>query len=593
MAIISEKNNILIKQAFKRSLPATFVSMLTLNIHWMIDSMMAGFFFDTNHIAAVGIAYPPLMMIEALTGWLSVGATLKLAIDLGRGDKEAANRSYSMIFLSNIILGFFAMLLFMFFAEPIAKISGATTPEIAKISAAYMRMYSPLLILEMINFTISKVLVAYGYAEDSFKLTMTCMIVNFVASILLVKFSNLGIAALSLGSVIAESFGLIVAIIMKYRRKINLAFKIGMYKFSEMLNLTKLGFADSCDYFVDNFVASIINNILGRLIGNTAIAVYSIVTEIRCVAECSICAVRTTSSPLFGLLYGSRDKNGIKSTFKNSLKLGFVVSLVWNLIMILSMPLLLRFYGVDDSEIDKLSTVGITIVLAFFPVKMLMQLLAVLYEATERFISMIIFSVTADSIIFPLLLLLFVPSIGYLGIWIAYGLSYIIFLLGYYIVIVIEKRTFKPPVDDIMRIADDIRDNVPKMDISITADNANVVGISKRIQEFLENSGVSSRNAYITALCMEELAVDFIEHMRLDENKKKEKAHIMDIKLFVDNKKISTIIKNDSGVYNPLNFDTNAEDFSKIGVKMAQMFADEIEYNYMFRMNVIKINIGA
>jgi hypothetical protein len=66
----------------------------------------------------------------------------------------------------------------------------------------------------------------------------------------------------------------------------------------------------------------------------------------------------------------------------------------------------------------------------------------------------------------------------------------------------------------------------------------------------------------------------------------------MDIKLFADESMLRTIIRNESAMYNPLDFELDGESFSKIGVKLAQNLADNITYNYVYRMNIVTIDIN-
>ena len=136
----------------------------------------------------------------------------------------------------------------------------------------------------------------------------------------------------------------------------------------------------------------------------------------------------------------------------------------------------------------------------------------------------------------------------------------------------------------------EIRDNVPKIDISIKSDNRDVTFISGQVHEFLEAEGIDPKKAYATALCLEELAVDFVEHTAETDSAKSEDT-IMDIKLFVDEDMLRIIIRNEAPMYNPLDFQLDTESFSKVGVKLAQKFAHSIRYNYVYQINIITINI--
>lgn len=65
----------------------------------------------------------------------------------------------------------------------------------------------------------------------------------------------------------------------------------------------------------------------------------------------------------------------------------------------------------------------------------------------------------------------------------------------------------------------------------------------------------------------------------------------MDIKLFVDDEKLGIIIRNAAAMYNPLGFELDGESFRKMGVKLAQKLSRSSRYNYVYRTNIVTIDI--
>ena len=108
--------------------------------------------------------------------------------------------------------------------------------------------------------------------------------------------------------------------------------------------------------------------------------------------------------------------------------------------------------------------------------------------------------------------------------------------------------------------------------------------------EFLIQQNAQQKTAYLTALCLEELAADFVAHTSTKDEKIAEHT-IMDIKLFSDKDFYRMIIRNAADAYNPLDFEFNNEDFSKIGIKMVQKLSRRISYTYVYRLNIITIDI--
>ena len=134
-------------------------------------------------------------------------------------------------------------------------------------------------------------------------------------------------------------------------------------------------------------------------------------------------------------------------------------------------------------------------------------------------------------------------------------------------------------------------DRTTELDVSIPTDARNVSFVSEQLQSFLLKNGVPPKTAYASALCMEEIAADYLEHKSAMKNSGK-KAY-MDIKVFRDAEKIEIILRNYDDPYNPLVFEREENSFSKIGVSMVQKTAKDIVYSYSYHLNVVSVVIEA
>ena len=226
----------------------------------------------------------------------------------------------------------------------------------------------------------------------------------------------------------------------------------------------------------------------------------------------------------------------------------------------------------------------------YLPLTAFVRIITQFFESIEKSLMGLLYSMIPDSIIFPILLFILLPILGYNGIWISFSLNAIPFIFVLYLIRSISAKSLTLSYDRIFCIDEEIRDNVPKIDISITSVNRDVSFISDKVYTFLIAEGVEHRIAHTTALCLEELAADFVEHTAEEHTKKSENT-IMDIKLFADNDMLRTIIRNESSMYNPLDFELDGESFKKMGVKLAQKLAHSIKYNYVYKMNIVTIDI--
>ena len=66
----------------------------------------------------------------------------------------------------------------------------------------------------------------------------------------------------------------------------------------------------------------------------------------------------------------------------------------------------------------------------------------------------------------------------------------------------------------------------------------------------------------------------------------------MDIKLFSDDNFQRIIIRNVAEEYNPLMLDISEVSDDKFGLQMVQELASRIDYNYVYKMNIVTIDVA-
>ena len=574
--------------------PSCFLRILGINFLNMLDAMLAGYFFTPEYIAAIGVVVPVTTIAAALMNAIASGVEIGMSVANGAGDKERADRIYSLGIISTVLLCALFLIASEIFAYKIVCICGANEAGVAAIAARYLRFVAPYFLFLGIKLVQTSVLSVYGYQAEVTVSTLVELILNLVMSVILVKFTNLGIAALALGSWAATFMSMFCCIASMKHRKLPIMIRFYKFKLSDAASLVKYGFPTSGDKLAEGFADSIINNIIAASLGTAGLAVYSVVNSIQYLILTASDGMRAALCPMVGIFAGARDKNGVKKTLAEGLKITYVFAIAWLALILILLNPIIRIYmnGSGAEGLESIIRCGVYIISVFTPFMLVVYVMIGFYEAIDRPLLSIAFAAVPDSLIMPLMMFLLVPVLGYNGVWIAYGSCETIFLIIFAVIFLLRRRTLKPSADDMLFLDESIRDNVPMKDISVHYSNTDITGLSHNIQSFLNNNGASPRTSYMCALCLEELAADFIAHSQITNEKINEDRELMDIKLFSDENTFRIVIRNTAKQYNPLDFEYNPEDFSKIGVRMAQKVAEEIYYNYVYKMNIITIDMN-
>ena len=586
-------NNKLIRKTLLRMYPASFAATFTVCIALMMDTILAGAVIGQQAIAAVAIGLPAIGIFQALTQTVINGAGIKMAIYAGRGDRQKLQETYSLGFVSTVALGLFFISICLALAPQLTKLlGGAKAPAVAAQASIYLRASSVCIVMGSVNTYVGKLLALYGYQKAVFRAAIIAMVGNVVFSLIYMKLlpAELAIAGLGFGTWCGGFLAVLSSLFELKRRKIPMSVKLKDVHLRQLPGIARMGISTSGNTLADNVVAGVVNNIIvAGFAGNTVpLSVYTAVKGVFSFAITSVLGVTTAASPLLGILYGSRDKNGLLRTVKEGYKVGLVISVLWCVVLAAALPLLERFYSMQS--IPEFRT-GALVCLLFIPLHLLMRIFVQMFESTEKIGMGMLYSIVPDSVIYPLLLMVLLRPLGYTGIWLAYAGNAVAFLLILYLIRSAAGRSFRLNLDRMLCLDKSIRENIPEMDISIHSSNADVTGISRQVHEFLEANGAQPKTAYVTALCLEELAADFVTHT-LQKDEKNAERDIMDIKLFSEADFHRIIIRNAAAAYNPLAFEYSDEDFSKVGVKMVQKLCRRIDYNYVYRMNIITIDVN-
>ena len=586
-------SNRLVRKSVLRMFPASFAVSLTGSIGIMMDTLLAGSMISQSAIAAVAIGLPAIGIFQALTQTITSGAIIKMSIYSGRGDRDGVNRAFSMGILATVLTGLFFLAVCLRLAEPIAMVfGGSAAPAVAAQAALYIRGASVCVLMGSVNIFLSKTLTLYGLQGASFIAALIAVLGNVFFSILYIHLfpAELAIAALGVGTWCGGSLAVLLSILTIRVKKLPLHLSLKHLRLAELPSIIKLGLPTSGNNLADGVVAAVINNIIVRAFGGdtTALSTYTAVKGVVQFALTPILGTTVASAPLFGILYGARDRSAILRTLRESFKVGFCVSTAWSCVLIALLPFLGRFYGMQG---DPTFRSGVIFCLLFMPLHLITRLFVQIYESTEKVATGLLFSIIPDSVIYPILLTLLIPSLGYWGIWISYIANTLPFMVILYLSRSVKYRSFHTNFDRLLCLDESVRDNVPMLDISIPAGNTDVTGISAQVHAFLSAEGASARTAYITALCLEEMAADFVTHIEQQDLRDANRT-VMDLKLFSGDDSFRIIMRNAAKPYNPLDFRYDDATFAKIGVKMVQKFAKHIDYNYVYKLNIVTIDVA-
>ena len=192
------------------------------------------------------------------------------------------------------------------------------------------------------------------------------------------------------------------------------------------------------------------------------------------------------------------------------------------------------------------------------------------------------------SVVFPALIL--APFLGVFGVWLATPIGIIISALVYPVYAIIHFRHIPRNIDEWLLFEKDFGvsdDDRLVVNISSMED---VARTSEQVNEFCKAHGYDRKASLYSALSLEEMARNVIEHGFTSDNKK----HYLDARIVNKNEKILLRIKDDCPAFDPVSMKEQIkpdDPTRNIGIRMVMRLADEVDYQNLLGLNVLTVTI--
>ena len=290
-----------------------------------------------------------------------------------------------------------------------------------------------------------------------------------------------------------------------------------------------------------------------------------------------------------GILIGEQDKNSILRLMKLALKYSLIISLIITMTVFLAAPIIADLYTLNDATAYQMTLEGLQLAIAFLPLCAVGIIFMYYYQACGRFKLVSTLTVAGNiGFIAPIALLL-TPHFGINGLWLAFPLSYVAFLLVIFFMTCRHcgRITFK--LEDYLLLPEGFDVSKDKQ-LNITVTNkAEVLGLSERTQTFCEASGIDNRRSMFAGICIEEMAGNIVDYGFGDGNK-----HFVDVRVIVKGEQIIIRMRDDCRPFDPKKWTEihNPEDLAAhIGIRLCKNISTEFNYVNALKLNNLIIKI--
>ncbi len=418
------------------------VSMLASSLYQIFDSIFVGKFLGTTAFAALGLAFPLIIVNFALSDLVGIGSSVPISIMLGKKDDENANNYFTCAAILIVLTGIFSGSLMFLLAPAYMRLMGADG-ELLALGVRYIRLYALFSPFVPMLFSMDNFLRVAGRPNVSMVLNIAMSIGTVLLETVLIVVLHMGIEGAALGTCSAMSVCVIVGMGMFARGKMQMKFVRPRFSKEMLAQIYKNGFPVFLTNVAGRVFSIVVNILLLQFGGEGAVAVYGIAITVCGLVEMLLYGVIDSLQPALGYNYGAGRIDRVKSIEKYVMAASLLISLAGSALIVWIPDLLARPF-LEEMALLPLAVDVLRISCVAYLFKWLSQSIQSLFMALERPLPSMAISVCNASV-FPLVLIPVLLPFELTGIWWNYPVtSLLTTLLALVLLYFYRRKLFEP-----------------------------------------------------------------------------------------------------------------------------------------------------
>jgi MATE efflux family protein len=345
---IQLSNHFTYKKLLRFTLPSV-VMMIFTSIYGVVDGFFVSNFVGKTPFAAVNFIMPFLMILGSVGFMFGTGGSALIAKTMGEGDREKANRLFSLIVYVSAACGIVIAALGLVFIRPVAALLGAKDTMLDDC-VTYGRIILLALPAYILQYEFQSFFVTAEKPQLGLAVTVAAGVTNIVLDALLVAVFPLGLSGAAAATAISQCVGGLVPLIYFGRPNSGLL-RLGRAKYDgkALLKTCTNGSSELMSNISMSVVSMLYNVQLMKYAGEDGVAAYGVLMYVNMVFLAAFIGYSVGTAPVIGYHYGAGNHEELKSLLKKSLALIGIASVVMLLAAeLLAKPLAVVFVGYDE-----------------------------------------------------------------------------------------------------------------------------------------------------------------------------------------------------------------------------------------------------
>jgi len=295
--------------------------MIFISIYSVVDGFFVSNFAGKTPFAAVNLIFPFIMIVATVGFMFGTGGTAIVAKTLGEGDRDKANKYFSLFVYVAFGLGVVFSVLGIIFIRPIAALLGAEG-ELLENCVVYARIVLGVLPFFVLQLLFGNFFVAAEKPQLGFAVTVCSGVTNMVLDALLVTLlpQEYKLAGAAVATAMSQVVGGGVPLIYFFRKNSSLL-RLGKTSWDgkAVLKACTNGASEFMSNVSMNFVGMLYNIQLLKYAGENGVAAYGVMMYVSMIFSAVFIGYSIGSAPVISYHFGAQNHPELKGLLRKSL----------------------------------------------------------------------------------------------------------------------------------------------------------------------------------------------------------------------------------------------------------------------------------
>jgi len=399
--------------------------MLVNAIYNIVDRIYVGQGVDPLGIAGITLIMPVMMVIQALSMLIGVGANALFSIRLGEGRQNEVEEIMGHAFALLFAVPFVVILVCLIFSDWILTSVLGASEAVLPFAKTYFEIILYGSVFAAMSPGLNHFIRSDGHPRTSMTTQLIGAGINIILDPIFIFGFGWGIAGAAWATIISQFVSFVWVIWYWNSPLTSLRFRVKYMRLRLplVLEICAIGFAPCAMQIAISFVNILMNNVLLIYGGDIAITAVGIMYSILVICIMTLQGLSTGAQPIIGYNFGAKQFARVQKTLKLTLISGTIILAVMWLVLQIFPGVLIMMFTKDRSELYHATIKCIRLCTLVLPVIGVQIIGSIYFQSVNKAVQSTILSLSRQLLFYVPALFILPRFLGLTGVYLAMPVS--------------------------------------------------------------------------------------------------------------------------------------------------------------------------